>query len=107
MLQNLIELLWKQKHGNKRKTAPPPPPHADNGPENEKKAFYMEKTATCGEKHPTLIFFSSRKIELPLASPPWLAPRPNFNKINNIFRNYSSRNYIKIHSRMHQKCTIS
>ena len=86
---------------------PPPRPHRENGPPNEKKSLlYGENGHSKGEKHvhvPTLIFFSSPEIEIPLiASPPWLALAwPIDNKINNIFRNYSSRNYIKIHSRMH------
>ena len=91
------------KHGHKRKTSTPSLPHGENGPPNEKKSLlYGENGHSKGEKHvPTLIFFSSPEIEIPLASPPWLALGPIDNKINNIFRNYSSRNYIKIHSRMH------
>ena len=106
MLQNVIELLWKQKHGHKRKTATPsihPPPMEKMVPQMKiKSSIYGENGHSKGEKHePTLIFFFSPEIEIPLASPPWLALGPIDNKINNIFRNYSSRNYIKIHSRMH------
>ena len=61
MLQNAIELLWKQKHGHKRKTATPspPPPHGEMVPQMRKKALilYGENGNSKGEKHPTLIFF--------------------------------------------------
>ena len=75
--------------------------HEENGPKKEKKGLPHERKGPSKweKKHPTYFFFSRVELErvetYELAPPPWSPISENDNKMNNIFRNYSSHNYIK------------
>ena len=119
MCSNKLEttcILWQRKHGRphnflqvgtslnnfKHKRKKSPTPHEENGPQKEKKDLPHEgKGPSKGEKAPYLIFFyfqwgrSSAPRLMHLSPLPWSPKSKNDNKINNIFRNYSSHNDIK------------
>ena len=71
-------------------------------PKGVKMAFHMEKTAPVSRKKALYMNFSRVEVgQFYLPCPPGPPMYESDNDINNIFRNYSSHNYIEIFSRMH------
>ena len=101
-LQNFCK--WGQLSLNnfQHKRRKPPSPMKKMATKRRKRLSTWRKGPSKGEKAPYMNLFFEWGGRAPYThSSPWSPMSKSDNKMNNIIRNYSSHNYIKIHSRMH------